>query len=106
MKQLKIYKHRLTTPSVVLVKEISTTQNYGGTISNGMKEIISNTVYEMRAKKGLTQEELAGKTGVTRQTIIAIEKGNYTPSVLLALKIASVFKISVEDLFKISYESR
>ena len=71
-----------------------------------MKEIISNTVYEMRAKKGLTQEELAGKTGVTRQTIIAIEKGNYTPSVLLALKIASVFKISVEDLFKISYESR
>ena len=71
-----------------------------------MRESISNTVYEMRAKKGLTQEELAGKTGVTRQTIIAIEKGNYTPSVLLALKIASVFKISVEDLFKISYESR
>lgn len=69
-----------------------------------MKESISNTVYEMRAKKGLTQEELAEKTGVTRQTIIAIEKGNYTPSVLLAIKIANVFKISVEDLFKISYE--
>lgn len=69
-----------------------------------MKETISNTVYEMRAKKGLTQEELAEKTGVTRQTIIAIEKGNYIPSVLLAIKIANVFKISVEDLFKISYE--
>ncbi len=69
-----------------------------------MREIISNTVYEMRAKKGLTQEELAEKTGVTRQTIIAIEKGNYTPSVLLALKIANVFKISIEDLFKITYE--
>lgn len=69
-----------------------------------MKETISNTVYEMRAKRGLTQEELAEKTGVTRQTIIAIEKGNYTPSVLLALKIASIFKISVENLFKISYE--
>lgn len=69
-----------------------------------MKETISNTVHEMRAKKGLTQEELAERAGVTRQTIIAIEKGNYTPSVLLAIKIANVFKISVEDLFKISYE--
>lgn len=69
-----------------------------------MKELISNTVYEIRAKKGLTQEELAEKTGVTRQTIIAIEKGNYTPSVLLALKIAGVFKISVENLFKISHD--
>ncbi len=73
-------------------------------LNKDMREIISNTVYEMRAKKGLTQEELAEKTGVTRQTIIAIEKGNYTPSVLLALKIANVFKISIEDLFKITYE--
>lgn len=69
-----------------------------------MKESISNTVYAMRTKKGLTQEELAEKTEVTRQTIIAIEKGNYTPSVLLAIKIADVFNVSVEDLFKISYE--
>lgn len=69
-----------------------------------MRESISNTVYAMRIKNGLTQEELAEKTEVTRQTIIAIEKGNYTPSVLLAIKIADVFKVSVEDLFKISYD--
>lgn len=69
-----------------------------------MRESISNTVYAMRTKRGLTQEELAEKTEVTRQTIIAIEKGNYTPSVLLAIKIANVFKVSVEDLFKISYD--
>ncbi|MEK7188202.1 MAG: helix-turn-helix transcriptional regulator, partial [Patescibacteria group bacterium] len=47
----------------------------------------------------MTQEELAAKVGVSRQTIIAIEKGNYTPSVLLALRIAQFFKKPVEDIF-------
>ena len=69
-----------------------------------MKEFISNTVYILRTKKGLTQEELATSLDITRQTVISIEKGNYTPSVLLALKIASVFKVPVEDIFSISYE--
>jgi len=55
-------------------------------------------------EKGLTQEELAERAGVSRQTIIAIEKGNYTPSVLLALKISSIFKLSVENIFKVAYE--
>jgi len=48
-----------------------------------------------------TQEELARAVGVTRQTIIAIEKGNYTPSVMLAIKIAMFFKKSVEEVFEI-----
>lgn len=69
-----------------------------------MGEFISNTVYALRTEKKLTQEELAQKLDITRQTVISIEKGNYTPSVLLALKIASVFKVSVEDIFNISYE--
>jgi len=69
-----------------------------------MEEIIKNKVNEYRLKSGLTQEELADKVGVTRQTIIAIERGNYTPSVLLALKLARVFKVSVELLFSIGYE--
>jgi putative transcriptional regulator len=69
-----------------------------------MEEQIKNKVYDLRAKKNLTQEELAQKVGVTRQTIIAIEKGNYTPSVLLALKLAKVFAVSVESLFSIVYE--
>lgn len=69
-----------------------------------MREYISNTVYALRIEKNLTQEDLAERLGVTRQTIIAIEKGNYTPSVLLALKVAAVFKIPVEDIFRISYE--
>ena len=69
-----------------------------------MEEIIKNSVYALRTKQGMTQEMLAEKVGVTRQTIIAIEKGNYTPSVLLALKLASAFSVTVESLFTIVYE--
>jgi putative transcriptional regulator len=69
-----------------------------------MEEIIKNKVNVNRTKAGLTQEQLAEKVGVTRQTIIAIERGNYTPSVLLALKLSSTFGITVEELFNISYE--
>lgn len=65
-----------------------------------MDKITSNQVYNLRLNAKITQEELARTVGVTRQTIIAIEKGNYTPSVLLALKIAKYFKKHVEDIFK------
>ncbi len=61
--------------------------------------MLHNCIYDLRSKAGMTQEELAQKVGVTRQTIIAMEKGNYTPSVLLALKLAKVFKQPVEKIF-------
>ncbi len=67
-----------------------------------MNQNVSNNVQELRSKRKTTQEELAKEVGVTRQTIIAIEKGNYTPSVFLALKIAKYFNTTVEKLFKIS----
>jgi len=66
-----------------------------------MSQNVSNLVQDYRNKKNITQEELAKATGVTRQTVIAIEKGNYTPSVLLALKIAKYFNTTVEKLFTI-----
>lgn len=66
-----------------------------------MNQIVKNFVQELRVKNKITQEELAQAVGVTRQTIIAVEKGNYTPSVLLALKIARYFKTSVEKLFEL-----
>ena len=68
-----------------------------------MKELTTNRVYELRMKSEITQEELARAVGVTRQTIIAIEKGNYTPSVLLALKIAKFFKKPLEEVFIINH---
>jgi len=69
-----------------------------------MKEIISNQVYELRSGAEITQEFLGDAIGVTRQTIIAIEKGNYTPSVVLALKIANFFKKPIEEIFYIKNE--
>ena len=66
-----------------------------------MNQIVKNSVQEIRVKNKITQEDLANAVGVTRQTIIAIEKGNYTPSVSLALKIAKFFKTSVEKLFSL-----
>ena len=69
-----------------------------------MEEHIKNNVSQFRQDSGVTQEELATKVGVSRQTIIALEKGNYTPSILLSLKIADFFKVSVEEIFSISYE--
>lgn len=62
-------------------------------------ERVQNRVYELRAKASITQEELANAVGVTRQTIIAIEGGNYTPSVFLALRLARHFKEPVEKVF-------
>lgn len=69
-----------------------------------MREKIENAVSKYRTQMSVTQEELASSVNVSRQTIIALEKGNYTPSILLALKIAEFFKMPVEKLFKISYE--
>lgn len=67
-----------------------------------MNEYVANKVQVFRTQSGITQEELAAHVAVSRQTIIAIEKGNYAPSVLLALKIARFFKTPVEKIFTIT----
>ena len=65
---------------------------------------MKNNVKAYRGLHKMTQQELADMVQVSRQTIISIECNRYTPSVLLALKIADFFKLSVEDIFKISHE--
>ncbi len=62
---------------------------------------MKNSVYEYRKKNKYTQEELAKKLGVTRQTIISIEQGKYIASLPLALKMAKIFAINVEELFNL-----
>lgn len=62
---------------------------------------VLNHIKKFREDKNLTQEQLASAVGVSRQTIIAIEKGHYEPSLLLAFKLTKYFKVSVEDLFVI-----
>jgi putative transcriptional regulator len=61
---------------------------------------ITNNIKVLRAEKGMTQEDLAEKAKVTRQTIIAIEKGKYVPSLELAFKICKVFNKKIEEIFK------
>lgn len=60
---------------------------------------MKNNIKVERAIKNLTQEELAKKVSVTRQTINAMEANKYVPSTVLALKIAKVFDKKVEDIF-------
>ncbi|MBU0757301.1 MAG: helix-turn-helix transcriptional regulator [Nanoarchaeota archaeon] len=56
-------------------------------------------IKEFRARKNLTQAELAEKIDVTRQTILYIERGEYYPSLLLAFKLGKVLKCNIEELF-------
>ncbi len=65
-----------------------------------MPEIqVTNRIKELRARDNMTQEDLAQKVGVTRQTIISIEKNEYVPSLTLGMKIAKTFKLAVEEIF-------
>lgn len=63
------------------------------------KPVLENTVEKSRKKLGITQANLANACDVTRQTIISVEKGDYVPSVALALALAKNLGTSVEKLF-------
>ncbi len=65
-----------------------------------MEKKTTNKIKVYRAMRNMTQEELAAKAGVTRQTIIAIEKSKYIPSLELAFKIAEVFDQPIENIFQ------
>lgn len=58
-----------------------------------------NRLRELREKKLLTQEDLAAQVGVSRQTIISLEKGKYNPSITLAYRLARIFQLHIEDVF-------
>ena len=62
-------------------------------------------IKEFREKFGITQEALAEKVDVTRQTILFLEKGKYNPSLRLAYKIARLFNVKIEDIFSFEDES-
>ena len=60
---------------------------------------MKNKLEELRRYAGITQEEFAMKMKVSRQTISALEKGRYNPSIILAFKIAKYFEMAIEDVF-------
>lgn len=74
--------------------------------SSMSKSGLSNEIRRLRFEHGqMTQEQLAERVAVTRQTIIALESGRYAPSLPLALRIAKVFDVRVEDVFQLNGEA-
>ncbi|MCD7845773.1 MAG: helix-turn-helix transcriptional regulator [Oscillospiraceae bacterium] len=60
---------------------------------------MKNNLEQLRKERGIRQEELAAALGVSRQTIISLEKGRYNPSIVLAFKLARYFDRQIEDIF-------
>lgn len=60
---------------------------------------MKNVLAELRQNRGMTQQELGDWVGVSRQTIVSLEKGRYNPSLVLAHRLAVFFEKSIEDLF-------
>ncbi|MCI2256394.1 helix-turn-helix transcriptional regulator [Domibacillus sp. PGB-M46] len=64
------------------------------------KHLVGNHIRKLRfSNNEMTQQQLADKAGVTRQTIVALEKGNYSPSLELAFRIARAFNLPLEEVF-------
>ena len=64
------------------------------------KKLVGNHIRKLRFNHNeMTQQQLADKVGVTRQTIVALEKGNYSPSLELAFRIALAFNLPLEEVF-------
>jgi len=74
--------------------------------NTGTGRQMKNKIKVFRAMHDMTQEDLAQAIGVTRQTILAIEKGKYVPSLDLAFRIARHFNVNVEEVFTYEVEGR
>lgn len=70
-----------------------------------MKEKINNQLKSFRQDMKITQEEIGKAVGVSRQSVIAIERGKYVPSLPLAFKLAKFFQVKIEDLFQLEEEN-
>ena len=62
--------------------------------------LVTNSIRSRREEVGITQADLAGRIGVTRQTLIAIEQGKYSPTLELPFQIARAFGVGIDDLFQ------
>lgn len=69
------------------------------TLKDKVDDYIENKVYEHRVLKRMTQKDLAEAIGVSKQTIFVMEKNNYSPSLILAFRIADFFNVDVNDIF-------
>lgn len=68
-------------------------------MKKNFNDTIKNKVYEFRVLKRMTQQELADAIGVSKQTIFVMEKNNYSPSLILAFRIANYFEVDINEIF-------
>ncbi len=80
-------------------------QNDKGTCQKGGGAVLRSRLKERRAALGVNQQELGRMAGVSRQTISLIERGDYSPSVTLALTLAKICGVTVEDIFSLEEEN-
>lgn len=76
----------------------------GAPVANKNKYQFDSKIHIYRATKRMTQQELADLVGVSRQTIIQLERNRYNPSILLSYSIEKVFEVTIEDLFDFKEE--
>ncbi len=93
--KLIFYKTKLYFYKTILYNDTR-----GDKMKKDFGDSIDNKVYEFRVLAKLSQQELAKKVGVSKQTIFVMEKGNYLPSMLLAFRLAKIFDVDINDLFK------
>jgi len=67
---------------------------------------MQNRIRQLREQQGMTQEDLGVKVGVSRQTIISLERGKYNPSISLAYRLARTFNLKIEDVFNFNEEGK
>ncbi len=70
-----------------------------------MKETLNNQLKDRRQARDMTQQDLSQVAGVSRQSIISIERGRYVPSLPLALRLAEIFGCPVEDIFQLKKDA-
>lgn len=102
MKGLKCLNFQFFFAAFFLTKDVKETILYlksKACFTLQKEATLENRIQELRKRKKLSQEELAEKLEVTRQTIISLEKGRYNASLLLAHKIASFFNLRIEEVF-------
>ena len=71
-----------------------------------MNFTIQNNIFNLRQERGVLQEDIAKAVEVSRQTMSALEKGSYIPSLVLAMRVAQFFEVTVEELFMLEEKSK
>ena len=96
VKLTRVINNQQSETKLVRIEDIQGVQLY-----EAKAMILKNRLKELRARDGLNQSELAKLAGVSRQSISLLERGEYTPSVIIAITIAQIFKEPVENVFSL-----